>query len=207
LRPSRKLESTEQFVGAKADGVAAICQKYGYAPNCDLCELAGWYGDGQCDRKLVEERVCLRADPDCYAADAGIPDTYAPYADAGVVCGDGECEGYEDAQNCPADCQPRNDGGSGYPDAGYPRPDSGSPWYRDAGYSRVDSGWYPRVDSGYPSQDSGWYPRVDTGWYPRYDSGYDSGWYPRVDSGWYPRDYGNPKLDAGYPRVDAYRWP
>lgn len=47
--------------GAKADGLSAsdVCEYFGYAQDCDICDSAGWYADGTCDT------FCLNPDSDC----------------------------------------------------------------------------------------------------------------------------------------------
>jgi hypothetical protein len=45
----------------KADGPsqAKMCEAMGEPANCDICEVAGWYGDTECDK------FCSKFDPDC----------------------------------------------------------------------------------------------------------------------------------------------
>ncbi len=47
--------------GAKADTdlQRRICRELGYPADCDVCDLAGWYGDGECDT------FCNKPDSDC----------------------------------------------------------------------------------------------------------------------------------------------
>lgn len=47
--------------GGKADTdvVNKVCIDIGAGPGCDLCDIAGWYGDGECDT------FCFNHDPDC----------------------------------------------------------------------------------------------------------------------------------------------
>ena len=44
---------------ADSTAVARICKEMGAPPDCDICELKGWYGDGECDT------FCSSPDPDC----------------------------------------------------------------------------------------------------------------------------------------------
>jgi len=45
--------------GGKADAVTRLCQDAGEPDDCDICDVRGWYGDGECDE------FCRTADSDC----------------------------------------------------------------------------------------------------------------------------------------------
>jgi hypothetical protein len=43
----------------KQDATEKLCKQAGEPENCDICEVQGWYGDGECDD------FCPEADADC----------------------------------------------------------------------------------------------------------------------------------------------
>jgi len=53
--------SKDEVRAAKADGVPGprVCEALGEPAGCDVCEVASWYGDGECDD------FCDRRDSDC----------------------------------------------------------------------------------------------------------------------------------------------
>ncbi len=49
-------------LGGKADSNERMCELIGEPPDCDICDLQGWLGDGECDV------FCDSPDPDCAAS-------------------------------------------------------------------------------------------------------------------------------------------
>src|SRR5262245_43459932 len=85
--------SKPELVDGKADTSvnAKLCAELGQAGDCDVCALAGWLGDGECDT------FCQTLDPDCtLPADAvaalkrhleQLPTSYVGSTAAGEGCG------------------------------------------------------------------------------------------------------------------------
>lgn len=75
---------------ADTDLQRRLCRELGEPADCDVCDLAGWYGDQECDT------FCNRPDPDCGAqckTDKECPQIYcitSPCPQS--VCVDGLCE-------------------------------------------------------------------------------------------------------------------
>ena len=85
---------------AKADGDTSwICDIFGAPRDCDVCEVADWYGDGVCDE------FCDDDDPDCACGGfAGLTcddDEYCDYPD-GAMCGAADQTGV--CRPRPGDC-------------------------------------------------------------------------------------------------------
>lgn len=51
--------SSPKPTAGKADAVARLCEDAGLPDDCDICDVRGWYGDGECDD------FCSAPDPDC----------------------------------------------------------------------------------------------------------------------------------------------
>lgn len=70
------------FRTGKADDSvhARVCRAHGQPADCDVCLVASWYGDGECDT------FCERPDPDCGLSpselDAGVIDDGGPSSEA-----------------------------------------------------------------------------------------------------------------------------
>ena len=126
--PGQAADKHEILSSGKADGVDALCTKYGLPLGCDLCEHFGWYGDGECDAWLISEKICKFPDPDCASTpskDAGIDEDRR-----GDVWRSGREGGW------------RHEGGSPSLDRGVSTDDRWAPWYSDYRHSDLS----PRFD-------------------------------------------------------------
>ena len=61
VSPTYSGSAIEKPEGGKADMGPKLCQLLGAPIDCDVCDIAGWYGDGECD----EYEFCGQPDPDC----------------------------------------------------------------------------------------------------------------------------------------------
>lgn len=87
--------AVEKPTDAKSDSASKVCVALGEPETCDPCELAGWYGDNECDT------FCTNPDPDCGASDVAAflarPDLATGFGEKGVFAPSSNSTSYRNA--------------------------------------------------------------------------------------------------------------